>query len=333
MLSYLKAYAEYERKLRGHSAETVDTYTRTINQFHGWLVETSRDTNPDAVTQQDVEQYLIAIVFRYKNIKNSTRAQKLSALRSFFDFMVYIELLKLNPTKEIPSPKIPKHMPTKFTTHELARIFGTVQSAAADGAVWNIRDHALLKVMYASGMRVSELCELSLEQVNDTGRLIRLEVNGKGAKRRVLTLRANPAAALRAWLPLRLTMATDHTAVFISGRHKEPLKAGGINEVLKKYAELAGMNPTFAHVHKMRATCFADMYDGIMNRCPHCGAAINKEDIYTLAAFAGHEDPKTMKDYVNISDTVQKRGITDRRMTELGKLSDKYTAEGAGDGN
>jgi site-specific recombinase XerD len=325
MLSYIDSYAKYEQVVLGHRKSTVDKYVRSIRQFHDWLKEEGRDTNPDAITTEDIKDFMTALVFKYKNTKNSTRATKLSSLSAFFNYLISIKLLAASPVQDVPSPKVIKGMPGKFTTKELALIFAAV-SMRLDKRI-EIRNHAILKVMYASAMRVSELCGLTVGDLNDTGRYIRVQVMGKGGKPRMITLRTDPAAALRKWFAIRMGINTDHAALFIADRSSAPLKPEGMNDVLKKYAGIVGVKDAEAFVHKMRATCLADMYDQQMNKCGHCGAAISKEDIYTIAAFAGWEDPKTAQAYINISETVQKRGISDGRFKEIGKLSERFKAE------
>jgi len=318
MLSYLPAYEDHERVQRGLGAATMETYGNAIRQFYDFLSSEGRPTNPDGVSTGDVKDFMRALIFKYGNTKNSTRAQKRSALKSFFDYLITTELIRANPVDDVPSPKVPKTMPVKFITRELALLF----SSTSDDA-WGLRDLAIMKVLYAAGLRVSELARLDLEHLNDTGRYIRLHILGKGAKQRVITLKTNPAAALRHWLAHRLAMPTDHTALFISERHHARLSREAINAVLKKYAVKVGIAEADAFVHKMRATCFADMYDGGTDYCSDCGARVNVVDIYFLAAFAGHSSIETMKEYVNISDKVQKKGIPERRFSQIDKLGNE----------
>ena len=323
MLSYLDRYSEYERVQRGLGKGTLNTYTQGIVQFHDFLAGEGRETNPDAVTRRDIEDFMTFLVYKRKNMKNSTRAQKRSALKSFFDFLINDGLLRANPVDDVPSPKVPKRMPVKFTIKELALLFSEPTEDT-----WGIRDLAILKVLYAAGLRVSEICGLDLEHLNDSGAHIRLDIMGKGAQQRIITLKRNPAAALRRWIALRLTMDTDHTAVFISERHRARLSAEAVNAVLKKYAARVGIPGAEAFVHKMRATCFADMYDSGTDYCEHCGRRVNVIDIYFIAAFAGHSGIETMKEYVNISDKVQKRGIPDRRFKDIEDLATKLRGGG-----
>ena len=324
MLSYMDGYKDYEGAILGHKKSTVDKYVRSVKQFHDWLVKEGRDANPDAVTTKDIKDFMTALMFKYKNMKNASRATKRSALSSFFNYLISIDLLSHSPVQDVPSPKVTKGLPDKFIKKELALIFAAV--TMHQDKVRDIRNHAILKVMYASAMRVSELCALSLGDITDTNRHIRVRVTGKGGKLRMITLRTDPAAALRKWIAIRLGTPTKHSALFVSERKKERLKPPAMNDVLKKYAAMVGISDSEAFVHKMRATTLADMYDLQMTRCK-CGEPINKEDIYTIAAFAGWDDPKTAVAYINISDTVQKRGIKDRRFTEIEKLASKYRDE------
>ena len=321
MLSYLDGFTEYQHVIRGRTKGTLDTYLKAIRQFHAWLKDQGLETNPEAVTASEIKQFMTALIYKHGNISNATRAQKRSALKAFFDYLISEEIQGLNPVDDVPSPKVPKRMPRKFLSLQLALIFK--ESTPDPSDAWQVRNHAILKVLYASGVRVSELRALDLEHLDDSGRLVRLQIQGKGAKQRVITLKANPAAALRTWLAHRLLMQTEHTAVFIVRRGFSRMSQESLNAVLKKYAGKVGIADADAFAHKMRSTCFADMYDESMTRCPNCRGSVSREDIYSLAAFAGHEDPKTMKEYIDISETVQKHGLSDRRFTELDKLGDK----------
>jgi site-specific recombinase XerD len=291
---------------------TVNAYERALKQFHGWLAEMNYDTDPNALTAAEIKEFMRALVFKYHNLKNSTRAQKLSAIKSFFAYLISEGWLIGNPADDVATPRIPKTLPSKFTTKDLAKLF-----AEPGDDLWGLRDLAILKVLYASGLRVSEICSLDVDDIDDTGRYTNLLILGKGEKPRLVSMVANPAAALRHWVIPRLGINTEHKALFITRRSSERMSPDSMNDVLQKYANKVGMAKGSAFVHKMRATCFADMYDSMMTRCHACGAAITKHDIYTLAAFAGHSDPKTMQAYVEISELSRKMRIPDRRFSEI----------------
>ena len=318
MLEYISAWKEYVRINMGRSAGTVETYERAIRQFHGWLQDKKYDTDPSALGDAEIKEFMRDLVFVYKNLKNSTRAQKLSAIKSFFAYMVSEGWLKDNPADHVVSPRVPKTLPSKFTTIDLAKLFA---EPAED--LWGMRDLAILKVLYAAGLRVSEIRALDLDDIDDTGRNITMMVMGKGEKQRLITIVADPAAALRHWIIQRLSIDTDHMAVFITRRESERMSPSSINEVLQKYAVKVGISKAKAFVHKMRATCFADLYDSTMTRCNNCGASVTKNDIFTLAAFAGHNDPKTMNAYVEISELAQKMRIPNRRFSEIERKTPK----------
>ena len=312
MLSYLPGYKEYIRINLGRSPGTVKTYERAIRQFHGWLAEKHYDTDPNALTASEIKEFMRALVFRYQNLKNSTRAQKLSAIKSYFAYLISEGWLIRNPADDVETPRIPKTLPSKFKIAELAKLFNEPKND-----IWGLRDLAILKVLYAVGLRVSEICSLDLNDIDDTGRFINIIVQGKGEKPRIVSMVANPAASLRHWIIPRLGIETDHMALFITRRESRRMSPASINEVLQKYAQKVGISKGDAFVHKMRATCFADLYDSMMTKCSNCGAAISKYDIYTLAAFAGHSDPKTMESYVEISEFARKMRIPERRFSEI----------------
>lgn len=312
MLSYLPDYKDYIRINLGRSAGTAETYERAIVQFHGWLQEKGYDTDPSAVTTPEIKEFMRDLVFKYHNLKNSTRAQKLSAIKSFFAYLISDGWLKANPGDDVETPRIPKTLPSKFTTKELAMLFNEPKEDP-----WGLRDLSILKVLYAAGLRVSEICALDLNDIDDTGRYIKILVHGKGDKPRLVSIVANPAASLRRWIIQRLGISTEHMALFVTRRNSERMSHDSINEVLKKYAKKVGISKADAFVHKMRATCFADMYDSMMTKCHACGAAITKYDIFSLAAFAGHSDPKTMTSYVEISELAQKMRIPERRFSQI----------------
>ena len=88
MLSYIPGWKNYIRINLGRSVGTVNTYERAIRQFHGWLADNQYDTDPNALTAAEIKEFMRALVFRYQNLKNSSRAQKLSAIKSFFAYLI-----------------------------------------------------------------------------------------------------------------------------------------------------------------------------------------------------------------------------------------------------
>ncbi len=315
MERYLTAWRQYEVIEGGRAEGSAETYYRNVSQFIGFMKEEERPLEPERVTQADVQGFMKALFFRYSCKHNSTRAQKLSSLKAFFRYLNYAGVTENNPAANIRSPKFQRKMPTIFLTEELALLFSACDEASALG----LRDLAILKTIYAAGLRVSELCALEIGDVTDRGGYIRLKIKGKGAKERMVTLRTNPSATLRKWLSFRATLETVHSRLFVSSKaHTSPLVPRSITNILKKYAALAGIPSADAFVHKLRATWATDLYDSGRDNCPRCGHAIEKIDILEICMLAGWSETKTAMRYIAVSEKVlNKTALPDRRFREI----------------
>jgi site-specific recombinase XerD len=301
MRSRLDAWRDFERIQRGRSEVSVNTYHRHVDEFISWLESQGRDTLPDAVKRSDVESFLKSLYFDKHNT-NSTRAGKLSALRSYFGYLKVYDVIKKDPTAGIPSPRIHAKAPSKFTTRELQLLFAAPDITSARG----LRDRAILMTIYAAGLRKFEACNLDMGDISDSGGHIRIVVHGKGNKDRVLVLRRKPAAVLRSWIIKRHGMQPATNALFLRLKGTiERLGQLSITHVLKKYARVVGIPSPDAFVHKLRATWATDLYDAGL-------------DIMEICELAGWSDMNTARRYIQISKrALQKAAIPDRRWNEL----------------
>lgn len=312
MEKHLAAWKRYEVVEAGRPEGSAETYVRNVRQFLVWV-----KARPDAITQADVSRYMRALFYDFKCRSNATRAQKLSSIKAFFNYLRFVGVTKNNPAALIRSPKIEKRLPRIFSTEAIARIF-----SACDSSPIGIRDLALIKTIYAAGLRKSELVGLNVGDVLDSGAYIRLRVRGKGSKERMLTLRANPSKSLRAWLLSR--PSTEDEALFISIDEKRRLGGRYIGEILKKYARLAGLDSTEAFIHKLRATWATNLYDSGREKCPRCGWTPDIIGVLELCALAGWDSPQTAMKYVAISDRVLKKtAMPDRRFLEIEQYIDR----------
>jgi site-specific recombinase XerD len=247
-----------------------------------------------------VEEFLKSLF--YVGNSAGTRAGKLSALKSFFLFLSYERTIENDPTLGIPSPRLTKRMPQKFTTRQLNSLFSAPDVRTLRG----LRDKAILTTIYGAGLRKFEVVGLDQGDISDTGAQITLRVFGKRAKQRVLTLKRRPSSSLRSWMIQRHAMEAADSALFL--RLKGPAERLGtrsITDILKKYARVCGMNSAEAFVHKLRSTWASDLYDA-------------GYDVMEIAKLAGWERLDTAQEYIRISERVLKRaGIPDRRWGEI----------------
>jgi site-specific recombinase XerD len=302
---------------KGHKARGVEQYEKVVRGFFQWLRGAELDEDPYKVSQSAVNAWQRALFYDKGNMSNSTRAMKLSALRSFFSWMKYTGLIIAEPTEGVPSPKIQEKLPQKFSVEELRAIF----SAPDRGKLQGLRDLAILMTLYAAGPRVSELCNLDTSNVHDSGGVIRLHFqDGKGGKDRTITIRERPAKILREWLVARSNLPTNHRAVFVRlrGQMHTRLSVDSAQDILKKHARSVGIIDAETFVHKLRSTFASDLYDSGDEECPRCRCKIHHVDLLMVQLALGHEDPKTTMPYIAISDRhLRKTSIPNQRFKEI----------------
>ena len=312
----LTGWMEHLAIQKGHQPRGVMQYKRTVDGFFEWAAATGRSTDPRRIDKSDVIDWQKALFYELGNLSNSSRASKLSALRSFLSYLKYAGEIDKDPSKGIPTPRVQQSLPTKFSTEELRNLFQAPDISTARG----LRDLAIIKTLYATGLRVSELTALDRSHLVDTGGYIRVQVfGGKGGKHRTLTMRSNPSKTLRQWLSVRAGIPADHEGVFV-GLKGGPtrLQPRTILNILKKYGTIVGIDSAEVFCHKMRSTYATDLYDSGNDKCPHCNHPIHYIGILEVAAMMDHEDPKTTMGYISISDrTLRKTAIPDRRFHEI----------------
>lgn len=320
MESLIFSWMEFLSIQKGQRPNTVRQYEKIVRDFFAWTrVDDLPPLRPHEINADIVQEWMKYLFYDRENMSNQSRASKLSALRSFFSWLKYAGKIAADPTAGIPSPKVQDTLPQKFSIEDLRRIF----AAPARNTIMGLRDLAMLKTMYAAGPRVSELINLDINHIIDTGGYIRLEIiNGKGGKSRTVTMRNNPSRALREWLHIRRGIETDDPALFVrlKGKPTKRLSTKSAENILKKYARRIGIDDAEIFVHKMRATFATDLYDSGNDQCPHCRRQINYVGPVEVAMLLGHEasDLATVMRYIAISDRVlRKTAIPDRRFNEI----------------
>jgi site-specific recombinase XerD len=306
---------------KGQRQRGVLQYCLIVRGFFRWADSVDRTGGPLHVHRQDITEWQKALFYDMGNLSNRSRATKLSAVKSFFQWLKYAEYRKDDPSRGIPSPKVQETLPQKFSTEELRLLFRAPDLDTSQG----VRDMAILKTLYAAGPRVSELVNLDLNHCIDTGGYIRLQIiGGKGGKDRTVTMRTNPSRALRAWLRVRKGTESDTEAVFIrlkkGGRpgRSDRLSDKSYQNILKKYSRAVGIDDTEVFLHKMRSTFATDLYDSGDDKCARCGHGVHSVGVFEVMTLLGHEDPKTTLGYIAISErTLRKTAIPDKRFNEI----------------
>lgn len=239
MIQAVDSFLDYMAVERGVSPNTLAAYRNDLGQ----LVEYLRSDRGDSKVcgWQDVDgQVLSAYVLRLHDLgySDSTRARKVASAKSMFGFLLEEGLVERDPTEDLSSPRLGRSLPETLSVQDVERLLATSSSADSPEAG---RDRAMLELLYASGMRVSELVSLGLDDVDlDQGSV---RCFGKGSKERVVPIHRKAVEFLRSYLDeTRPALATKRSgqALFLN-RRGDGMSRQGFWLVLKKYTKLSGI--------------------------------------------------------------------------------------------
>lgn len=234
----LNDFLDYLKHQRAFSDETIRSYRSDTELFFEYLLK--NNILFDAVNQEVIRAYLSDMIERRASKK--TLKRHLASLRHFYSFLVEGKLIKQNPFLVIHSPKTGFRLPSVFSYPQIERLFQANQKRS-DPLV--VRDIAILEILYASGLRVSELVKLTLQDVDLKQRMMR--ILGKGSKERWVPLTKNAQDAISHYLnQLRnlLLLKNPHhvieNRVFLSDLGR-PLTTRGVQYILKSIEKKTGV--------------------------------------------------------------------------------------------
>src|SRR5205807_2585659 len=223
MKQAIEKFMRYLHSVKNSSPHTILNYGKDLSQFVAYLTPPGADT-PSLlhITHTMIREFVGHL--HDQGLQKSSIARKLAALRSFFKYCVREGLIKENPARLVPTPKLPKRVPSVLSAEEmnvfLNKLAGTgpaatggslapktfegsrarTKKAAGEGLLLR-RDRALLELLYAAGLRVSELTGLNLEDMEQNEKMLR--VRGKGNKERIVPYGSKAQEALEKYWPLR----------------------------------------------------------------------------------------------------------------------------------
>jgi integrase/recombinase XerC len=268
------------------SAYTVRNYTADLVDFFDFLRERSIGSLKD-VDRLILRDYLAHLM--KEGLVKASIARKLSAIRSFYRYLMQVGLVDTSPVATTSSPKLDKRLPSFLTIEEVRRLLETPDLSTPQGQ----RDRALLELLYASGIRVSELVQLNLEQINLDTREIR--VWGKGAKERVVLMGKPATEALAAYISegrLKLLGERRNSTLFVN-RYGGRLPERRVQRILEKYTILARIDKR-VHPHMLRHTFATHLLDG--------GA-----DLRVVQELLGHADLSSTQIYTHVTKSRAKK--------------------------
>ncbi|HEY2296028.1 MAG TPA: tyrosine recombinase XerC [Thermoanaerobaculia bacterium] len=289
MRRLIHRYLEHLQGERQVSPETLRAYERDLLTFHEFLARDFLGKEPGEVRPQDVDalavrSFLAALTRRGLSKRSQGRA--LSAVRSLFRFACREGTLEANPAQGVRTPKVPKTLPRHLRPGEVERL---IEAPEGEGPLV-LRDRAILELLYAAGLRVSELVGLDWPDVDLPARMVR--VMGKGSKERMVPFGRPAAAALRAWLEVWDTLrnlsaeaSDDGQPVFLGNKGKR-LGGRDVRRVIDRWVDQAAV-ARGVHPHTLRHTFATHLLEG--------GA-----DLRAIQELLGHSSLSTTQKYTHL---------------------------------
>lgn len=282
MEEQIKLFLQHLAEKRGLSANTASAYRTDLEQFIGFLAERGI-TDWKAVSHDDVVAFLLFL--KERRYANSTVARRTAAVKSFYGFLSGQGSIATNPTERVDSPKVDRYLPKALSPSQVDEL---LELPLRNPTPERLRDKAMIELLYATGMRVSELVALNMRDLNMESESVRCV--GKAGRERILPIGPSAVTALEEYLDIaRSQLARSNPqkvdALFLNHRGKR-LTRQGFWLILKGYAEELGIHDLTPHT--LRHSFATHMLNG--------GA-----DIRSVQALLGHASISTTQIYTQVN--------------------------------
>lgn len=278
--SALKDYREYLKIERGLSHNTITNYSFDVEKLIAYLVENEINTSPEAISEEEVQQFIYTIA---KKVNARSQSRIISGLRGFFNFLVFEDYRKQNPLELIESPKIGRKLPDTLSINEIDELIAAIDLSKPEGE----RNRAILETLYGCGLRVSEVINLKLSDLFFREGFIK--VTGKGDKQRFVPI----AEATQKYIELYRGHIRSHMDIkkgfedtlFLNRRGKQLTRAM-IFTIIRRLSKEAGFDKNISP-HTFRHSFATHLLE-------------NGADLRAIQQMLGHESITTTEIYVHM---------------------------------
>ena len=277
----IEDFLRYIEVQKGYSRNTMRAYASDLRDFFDFLASREGFNEKDSIddiTMHHIRAYIGSI---YKSHKKTTIVRKLSAIRSFFNFLEKRGISKKNPAWNISSPRSEKYLPRYLNVDE---VFKLLDIKAGEG--WRaLRDMAILELLYSCGIRAGELRNLNIEDVDTNDRTIK--IRGKGDKERIVPIGTHALNALQRYLDsVKKIIKGQNSPLIINAKGKR-LSTRSIRRIVKKYAIMSGLSWDVSP-HSLRHSFATHLLEG--------GA-----DLRAVQELLGHSNISTTQKYTHLT--------------------------------
>lgn len=280
----IEEFLNYLFAIKNYSQHTITSYRNDIEEFRSFVLQEKFAPNLIKIRKQ-TPRYYVSHLSEKKDAATSIR-RKISALRSFYQYLLKQEIIAENYFRDVQCPKIPKRLPKIIKNEELDILFNSIDITTTLG----YRNYIILELLFATGMRVSELCILKIKDIDFVGNEIK--VHGKGSKDRVVLIYSALATKLKHYITfqrvelLSKSENPDNRNVFLNQKGTS-LTPRGVRVILTKILNDAG--ETFKLSPHMLRHTFAT---ALLN---------NGADLRSVQELLGHETLSTTQIYTHVS--------------------------------
>ncbi len=289
---YLKNFKNYLALERSLSANTVEAYLRDVNMLQQYL-----DNKNEATSPLKVEAHQIYGLLEYVGelgLSSYTQARIISGLKSFFKYLVFEGELQKDPMELVEAPKIGRKLPDTLSYHEIEQLLSAIDMSTAEGT----RNRAILETLYSSGLRVSELVNLTMQNLYfDVGFL---RVLGKGSKERLVPIGRTAQKFISQYIDgyrVHMEIKPGNEQYVFLNRRGAKLTRVMIFTIIKKLAEVAGIRKKISP-HTFRHSFATHLIEG--------GA-----DLRAVQEMLGHESITTTEIYTHLDRDYLRQVITE----------------------
>ena len=273
-MDYLKGYERYLTEEKKASSNTLSSYLRDVGQYTRWLE--GEGLAPEQAAQSDVEAYMRALSAKGKSVSTVTRS--LASLKSFYTYLLGAGRVEVNPAKGLAPAKVERKLPQILTSKEVELFLEQPDPSDAKGC----RDRAMLELLYATGIRVSELIGLDLDHLNLSAGFIRCASRGR---ERIIPLYPAAVRALQDYVEHvrpQMIERPDEKALFVN-MNGERMSRQGFWKIIKHYQEKAGIRKDITP-HTLRHSFAAHLLE-------------NGADLRSIQEMLGHADISSTQIY------------------------------------
>lgn len=286
--AYLDSFLEHLTVERSAPENTISAYESDLRHFLAWLKEKGKDI--ESLKKGDLADF--SSDCRARRLKSTSISRRLSAVRQFYRFLLEEGGIGKDPTREVASPKRGIYLPQVLSLDEVDRLLAAPDSSTPMG----VRDKAMIELLYATGLRVSELVGLKVQAVNlHAGYLI---CRGKGGKERLVPIGESALACVRDYLgTVRPALARSSTDALFCSNRGQAMTRQNFWYIIRRYAARAGILKQISP-HVLRHSFATHLLAG--------GA-----DLRSVQMMLGHADISTTQIYTHIN-TARLKEIHDR---------------------